>query len=60
MIRRLNIMNVLIQDNFLLDLIDVSQADFLITGDKDLLALNPFGDTKIITPIDFENVFNSL
>lgn len=29
------------KDNFLLDLIDFSKADYLITGDKDLLLLNP-------------------
>jgi uncharacterized protein len=42
------------KDNFLLDLIDASQADYLITGDKDLLELNPFKTAKIITPADFE------
>jgi uncharacterized protein len=42
------------KDNFLLDLIDASQADYLITGDKDLLELNPFKTAKIITPSDFE------
>ena len=30
------------KDNFLLDLIDFSKADFLVTGDKDLLEHNPF------------------
>lgn len=30
------------KDNFLLDLIDFSNADYLVTGDKDLLAHNPF------------------
>ncbi|MDR1221832.1 MAG: putative toxin-antitoxin system toxin component, PIN family [Tannerella sp.] len=42
------------KDNFLLDLIDVSGADYLITGDKDLLSLNPFKTAKILTPADFE------
>lgn len=28
------------KDNFILDLIDCSKADFLVTGDKDLLVLN--------------------
>jgi putative PIN family toxin of toxin-antitoxin system len=42
------------KDNFLLDLIDISKADYLITGDKDLIALNPFKTAKILTPSDFE------
>lgn len=42
------------KDNFLLDLIDFSKADFLVTGDKDLLAHNPFKTSKILTPVEFE------
>jgi hypothetical protein len=42
------------KDNFLLDLIDISKADYLITGDKDLIELNPFKTAKILTPIEFE------
>jgi putative PIN family toxin of toxin-antitoxin system len=42
------------KDNFLLDLAEVSGANFLVTGDKDLLVLNPFGETKIVTSSDFE------
>jgi len=42
------------KDNFLLDLIDVSHADYLVTGDKDLLILNPFLSAQIVTPADFE------
>ncbi|MDR3133828.1 MAG: putative toxin-antitoxin system toxin component, PIN family [Prevotellaceae bacterium] len=36
------------KDNFLLSLAQDSHADYLITGDKDLLSLNTFGKTKII------------
>lgn len=36
------------KDNFLLGLIRVSQANFLVTGDQDLLELNPFEGTEII------------
>ncbi len=43
------------KDNFLLDLIDISKADFLITGDKDLLEHNPFKTAHILTPSEFEN-----
>jgi predicted nucleic acid-binding protein len=37
-----------------LDLIDFSKADYLVTGDKDLLELNPFKTARILTPSDFE------
>lgn len=42
------------KDNFLLDLIDFSKADYLVTGDKDLLELNPFKTAQILTPTEFE------
>ena len=37
------------KDNFLLSLSIDGNADFLLTGDKDLLDLIKFGETKIIT-----------
>lgn len=37
------------KDNYLLALAKDSQADFLITGDKDLLVLRQFELTKIVT-----------
>jgi putative PIN family toxin of toxin-antitoxin system len=42
------------KDNFLLDLIDYSKADYLVTGDKDLLEHNPFKTAEILTPKQFE------
>lgn len=42
------------KDNFLLDLIDLSKADYLVTGDKDLLEHNPFKTAQILTPSEFE------
>ncbi|MDI9365789.1 MAG: putative toxin-antitoxin system toxin component, PIN family [Flavobacterium sp.] len=42
------------KDNFLLDLIDFSKADYLVTGDKDLLVHNPFKSASILTPANFE------
>ena len=42
------------KDNFLLGLIRVSQPSYLVTGDKDLLELNPFEGTQIIPVVDFE------
>jgi putative PIN family toxin of toxin-antitoxin system len=48
------------KDNFLLDLIDASKADFLVTGDKDLLACNPFKTAEILNPSDFEKIISTL
>lgn len=48
------------KDNFLLDLADISEADYLVTGDKDLLILNPFKVTKILTPSNFESELSKL
>lgn len=42
------------KDNFLLDLIDISKADYLVSGDKDLKELNPFKTAQILTPAEFE------
>lgn len=41
------------KDNFLLSLSKDSKTDFLITGDKDLLDLENFESTKIVTISDF-------
>jgi putative PIN family toxin of toxin-antitoxin system len=45
------------KDNFLLDLIDFSKADYLVTGDKDLLIHNPFKTAIILAPSNFEIIF---
>lgn len=44
------------EDNFLLSLALDGKADFLITGDKDLLSLKKFESTEIITIADFEKI----
>jgi len=44
------------KDNFLFDLIDVSQADYLVTCDKELLSYNPFKNAHIVTPSDFKKL----
>ena len=41
------------RDDHLLALALACQADYLVTGDLDLLALDPFGKTRIVTPGDF-------
>jgi putative PIN family toxin of toxin-antitoxin system len=48
------------KDNFLLDLSVSGQADYLVTGDGDLLDLNPFHGTRIITYREFEKVLDKL
>jgi len=47
------------KDNFLLDLISFSKANYLVTGDKDLLSLNPFETAIILTSSDFEKILVS-
>jgi uncharacterized protein len=42
------------KDNFLLNLAVDGKADFLITGDKDLLVLEKINKTKIITIKNFK------
>lgn len=44
------------KDDFLLDLCVSGEADYLITGDDDLLALNPFRDVEIINYRDFPDI----
>lgn len=43
------------KDNFLLALAKDSRADYLVTGDQDLLILKIFEGTKIVTITDLEN-----
>ena len=44
------------KDNFLLEVALEGKADYLITGDEDLLVLNVFHNTKIVRPKDFEEM----
>jgi uncharacterized protein len=41
------------KDNMILELAQEIEADFIITGDKDLLVLDSFGVTKIVTAAEF-------
>jgi uncharacterized protein len=43
-----------IKDNFLLSLAKDSKADYLLTGDNDLLGLKKFGKTVIMSMSEFE------
>lgn len=44
------------KDNYLVSLAIDYNADFLITGDRDLLALNKIGDTIIIKYSEFDSL----
>lgn len=44
------------KDNFLLSLAKQSNAYFLITGDKDLLELDPYQSTRITTITHFQEI----
>lgn len=46
------------KDNFLLSLSLDSNADYLITGDMDLLVLKKSGSTQIITLRDFLEIIS--
>jgi putative PIN family toxin of toxin-antitoxin system len=41
------------KDDKLLELAIDGRADLIITGDKDLLVLNPFRNIPIITPLEY-------
>ncbi|MBI4645715.1 MAG: putative toxin-antitoxin system toxin component, PIN family [Bacteroidia bacterium] len=44
------------KDNFLLGLSESGKADYLVTGDSDLIILKHYKQTKIITYSEFENI----
>lgn len=44
------------KDDYLLELALVSNADYLITGDKDLLVLEKIASCQIVTIIEFESL----
>lgn len=44
------------KDDMLLALSFAGHADYLVTGDKDLLVLRTFGDTQIVTPKQFVSI----
>ena len=48
------------KDNFLLDLAVSAEADYLITGDNDLLVLNPYQNVNIINASEFEIILKNI
>ena len=47
------------KDNYLLNLSIDGKADYLITGDKDLLVLKKIENTQIVTLKEFENIIKT-
>jgi len=45
-------------DNIILECAAAGKADFIVTGDKDLLALKSFRKIRIITPRKFLEIFS--
>ncbi|MGV8138170.1 MAG: putative toxin-antitoxin system toxin component, PIN family [Mangrovibacterium sp.] len=41
------------KDDYLLELAKRSRADYLVTGDKDLLEIETYGSTRIVTASEF-------
>ncbi|MFO8048164.1 MAG: putative toxin-antitoxin system toxin component, PIN family [Desulfosudaceae bacterium] len=41
------------RDNMFLELAVAGKADFIVTGDQDLLELNPFRNVRIVQPAEF-------
>jgi putative PIN family toxin of toxin-antitoxin system len=48
-----------ISDDFILSLADVSNSDYIITGDNDLLILKKYKSTKIIKPREFWEILRN-
>jgi predicted nucleic acid-binding protein len=44
------------KDNFLLALSDKSKADYLVSGDNDLLSIRDYKGTRIVTAVEFEEI----
>ena len=44
-------------DDKVLACASASDADYLVTGDEDLLVVKQYGGAKILTPRDFEDLF---
>lgn len=47
------------KDDYLLELAVSSSADFIVTGDKDLLELERIGKTVIVSPMDFDLILQN-
>lgn len=45
------------EDDKILACAKQTDADYLVTGDQDLLVIDPYGRTRIVNPRNFENIF---
>lgn len=45
------------QDNFLFELAQISNADIILSGDKDVLAIEKFQNTFVLSPKQFRDKF---
>jgi uncharacterized protein len=45
------------EDDKILTLAKQAAAEYLVTGDQDLSVINQYGLTRIVTPRDFESLF---
>ena len=46
------------QDNMILEAALAAKADFIVSGDEDLLVLNPFRDIPVVGPVAFLQIFD--
>lgn len=46
------------KDDYLLELANVSEADIIVTGDKDLTDMRMFGKCRIVTIAELNNLFS--
>ncbi len=49
-----------LKDDYLLELALISNADYLITGDKDLLSMEKMGNCQIVTVMEFDAIAQSM
>jgi putative PIN family toxin of toxin-antitoxin system len=47
------------EDDKILACAKQTDADYLVTGDQDLLVIDPYDRTKIVAPRDFETIFEN-
>lgn len=59
-LKKHNIVTRDIDDNIIVDCAIESNAEFIITGDNDLLSLKEFKNVKIIKPVDFLELYEHL
>ena len=46
------------KDNMFLECASLAKADYLVAGDKDLLVLGSYANTRIITPLEYIHLAN--